>query len=151
MLASYAGSPGVTETLRVEMKEEISKVRLSFGRAISRKSFMGRFYEILIKSSPIVTRKLAETDIEKQQELLSQAVNMVILFPQGNKIAHNAITRIRESHARNGLAIKPEYYKFWVDSLMAALAEHDPEFNDELEQAWRLVTQEAIDYIIEGY
>ncbi len=133
------------------MKEVISKVRLSYGRAISRKLFMERFYEIFIKSSPVVARKLAETDVEKQQALLSQSVNMVILFPQGNKIAHNAITRIRGSHARNGLAIKPEYYKFWVDSLMAALAEHDPEFDDELEQAWRRVLQNAIDYIIEGY
>ncbi len=133
------------------MKEEISKVRLSFGRAISRKSFMDHFYEIFIKSSPIVARKLAKTDIEKQQELLSQAVNMVILFPQGNKIAHNAITRIRESHNRDGLDIKPEYYRFWVDSLVTALAEHDPKFDGELEQAWRLVAQQAIDYIIEGY
>jgi len=133
------------------MKEAISKVRLSYGRAISSKSFLGHFYELFIKSSPIVARQLAETDIEKQQTLLSQAINMVILFPQGSKIAHQAITRIRESHGRDGLNIKPEYYKFLVGSLTAALAEHDPEFDDDLEQAWRLVAQQAIDYIVEGY
>jgi len=133
------------------MKEEISKVRLSYGRAISKRQFLGRFYELFIKSSPIVARKLAKTDIAKQQELLSQAVNMVILFPQGNKIAKNAIKRIRESHNRDGLDIKPDYYKFWIDSLVMALAEHDPEFDDELEQAWRHVAQDAIDYIVEGY
>ncbi len=133
------------------MKEDISKVRLSYGRAISRRQFMNRFYELFMNSSPIVAHKLAATDIEKQQELLSQAVNMVILFPQGNKIATNAIKRIRESHHRDGLDIKPEYYSFWVDSLVMALAEHDPEFDNELEQAWRKVVQNAIDYIVEGY
>ncbi len=133
------------------MKEEISKVRLSYGRAISKRQFMDRFYELFMQSSPIVARKLAATDIEKQQELLSQAVNMVILFPQGNRIARNAIKRIRESHQRDGLDIKPEYYSFWVDSLATALAEHDPDFDGELEQAWRKVVQDAIDYIIEGY
>jgi len=133
------------------MKEEISRVRLSYGRAIAKRCFLDRFYELFMKSNPVVARKLAATDIEKQQELLSQAVNMVILFPQGNKIAKNAIKRIRESHRRDALDIKPDYYKFWVDSLIAALAENDPEFNDELEQAWRKVAQEAIDYIAEGY
>ena len=133
------------------MKEEISKVRLSYGRAISKRHFMERFYELFMSSSPIVARKLALTNIAKQQELLSQAVNMVILFPQGNKIARNALNRIRESHNRDGLDIKPAYYQFWVDSLITALSEHDPEFSDELDLAWRTVVQEAIDFIAEGH
>lgn len=133
------------------MKEAISKVRLSYGRAIAKRSFLMRFYELFINSDPVVARKLALTDMEKQQELLSQALNMVILFPQENKIAKNAIKRIRESHQRNALDIKPEYYRFWIESLITALAENDPEFNDDLEQAWRSVVQVAVDYIIEGY
>jgi len=133
------------------MKEDISKVRLSYGRAISKRQFLDRFYELFMSSSPIVARKLASTNIAKQQELLSQAVNMVILFPQGNKIARNALNRIRESHNRDGLDIKPAYYQFWVDSLIVALSENDPDFNDELELAWRTVVQEAIDFIAEGH
>jgi len=133
------------------MKEEISKVRLSYGRAISKRQFLDRFYALFMSSSPIVARKLASTDIAKQQELLSQAVNMVILFPQGNKIARNALNRIRQSHNRDGLDIKPGYYQFWIDSLITALSEHDPDFSDELEHAWRKVVQEAIDFIAEGH
>ncbi|MCF6325070.1 MAG: hypothetical protein L3J89_12235 [Gammaproteobacteria bacterium] len=133
------------------MKEEISRVRLSYGRALSKRQFLDRFYELFMSSSPIVARKLALTDIAKQQELLSQAVNMVILFPQGNKIARNAINRIRQSHNRDGLDIRPEYYRFWIDSLVLALSEHDPDFNDELDRAWRKVAQEAIDFIVEGH
>jgi len=133
------------------MKEDISKVRLSYGRAISKRQFMERFYELFMSSSPIVARKLALTNIAKQQELLSQAVNMVILFPQGNKIARNALSRIRESHNRDGLDIKPTYYQFWIDSLITALSEHDPDFNDELDLAWRTVVREAIDFITEGH
>jgi len=133
------------------MKEEISKVRLSYGRAISKRQFLDRFYDLFMSSSPIVERKLASTDIAKQQELLSQAVNMVILFPQGNKIARNAINRIRQSHNRDRLDIRPEYYRFWIDSLIVALSEYDPDFNDELDRAWRKVAQEAIDFIAEGH
>ncbi|MBL1259543.1 MAG: hypothetical protein COB33_003305 [Thiotrichaceae bacterium] len=133
------------------MREEISRVRLSYGRAISKRQFLDRFYELFMSSSPAVARKLASTDIATQQELLSQAINMVILFPQGNKIAKNAIKRIRESHCRDRLDIKPEYYQFWIDSLIAALSEHDPDFNEELDRAWRKVVQEAIDFIAEGY
>lgn len=133
------------------MKEAISKVRLSYGRAIAKRSFLARFYELFIQSDPVVARKLASTDLVKQQELLSQALNMVILFPQGNKIAKNAIKRIRESHRRDALDIKPEYYRFWIESLITAVSENDPDFDDKLEQAWRTVVQVAIDYIAEGY
>lgn len=133
------------------MKEEISKVRLSYGRAITKRCFLDRFYELFIQSNPSIAKKLAATNRVKQQESLGQALNMVILFPQGNKIAKNAITRIRQSHSRDGIDISPDYYKFWLDSLVAAVAEHDPEFNDELEQAWRKVTQVAVDYIMEGH
>ncbi len=104
-----------------------------------------------MSSNPIVARKLASTDIAKQQALLSQAVNMVILFPQGSKIARNAINRIRQSHNRDGLDIRAQYYRFWIDSLILALSEHDPDFNDELDRAWCKVAQEAIDFIVEGH
>lgn len=133
------------------MKEDISRVRLSYGRSIAKRDFLGRFYEIFLASSPEIARKFVNTDLEKQQELLAMSVNMVILFPQENKIAKNAVGRIRESHSRSGLNIEPHLYTLWVDSLVQAVSEHDPEFNDQLEASWRKVLQIAIDYIVGGY
>ncbi len=133
------------------MQEDISKVRLSYGRAIAKQEFLPRFYEIFLASDPSIARKFENTDLKKQQELLAMSVNMVILFPQENKIAKNAVGRIRESHQRSGLNIEPRFYGFWISSLIQAVAEHDLEFDAALEASWRKILQVAIDYIIEGY
>lgn len=133
------------------MREDISRVRLSYGRAIARPEFLERFYEIFLSCDAAVARKFIHTDLKKQQELLAMSVNMVILFPQDNKIARNAVTRIRESHGREGLGIEPRFYQLWTESLLQAVSEHDPEFDKALAQSWRNVVQVAIDYILEGY
>lgn len=133
------------------MKEDISRVRLSYGRSIASPGFLDRFYEIFLSSDPKVARKFKNTDLKKQQELLAMSVNMVILFPQQNKIARNAISRIQASHGRDGLDIESHYYQLWTESLLQAVSEHDSEFNEELAQSWRRVVQVAIDFILEGY
>jgi len=133
------------------MKEDISRVRLSYGRSIAKRGFLGRFYEIFLSSDPRIAKKFENTDLKKQQELLAMSVNMVILFPQANKIAKNAVGRIRESHSRKGLGIEPHLYHLWKQSLIQAVSEHDPEFDSQLEASWQKVLQIAIDYIVEGY
>lgn len=133
------------------MKEDIARVRLSYGRAIAKRGFLDRFYEIFLASDSSIARKFKNTDLEKQKELLGMSVNMVILFPQENKIAKNAVSRIRESHSQKRLNIEPNMYDLWRVSLVQAVSECDPEFDDQHEKSWEAVLQIAIDYIIEGY
>jgi len=133
------------------MKGDISKVRLSYGRAIAKSAFLPRFYDIFLESDRAIARKFVGTDLEKQQELLAMSVNMVILFPQENKIAKNAVGRIRKSHSQNGLNIEPRLYELWKSSLIQAVSEHDVEYTAQIEASWQKVLQIAIDHIVEGY
>ncbi len=133
------------------MKEDIARVRLSYGRAIAKRGFLERFYNVFLSSDSGIAKKFANTDLDKQQELLAMSVNMVILFPQENKIAKNAVSRIRTSHGSSELAIEPRFFDLWRESLILAVSEHDPEFDAELEVSWQKVLQIAIDYIREGY
>lgn len=133
------------------MSAAIDAVRSSFGRAMTKRTFMPRFYEIFTHSHPAIPQLFKNTNMEKQFDLLGQSLNMAILFSQNNPIAKNAIERIRKSHDREHLNINPELYPFWVDSLIAALRESDPQFTPTLEQQWRDVIQIAIDQIKGGY
>jgi len=133
------------------MKDDISKVRLSYGRAIAKSAFLPRFYDIFLASDRAIARKFANTDLEKQQELLAMSVNMVILFPQENKIAKNAVGRIRKSHSHDELNIEPRFYELWKSSLIQAVSEHDVEYTPQIEASWLRVLQIAIDHIVEGY
>jgi len=133
------------------MKDDISKVRLSYGRAIAKPTFLPRFYDIFLESDRAIARKFIGTDLEKQQELLAMSVNMVILFPQENKIAKNAVGRIRQSHSHDELNIEPRFYELWKSSLIKAVSEHDIEYTPQTEASWQKVLQIAIDHIVEGY
>ncbi|MFQ5469865.1 MAG: hypothetical protein ACE5EH_06090 [Gammaproteobacteria bacterium] len=133
------------------MRDAIQNVRLSYGRALTDKRLMDRFYDIFLKSHHTIPVYFKHTDLAKQKELLSQSINMAILYPQQNKIAVNAINRIAKSHAKEGLNIKPGLYRFWLNSLLTAIAESDEEFNDVLEQQWRDVLQFTIDAISAEY
>ncbi len=133
------------------MKDDISKVRLSYGRAISKSGFLPRFYDIFLASDRAIARKFVSTDLKKQQALLAMSVNMVILFPQENKIAKNAVGRIRKSHCKEGLNIEPRFYELWKSSLIQAVSEYDVEYTSQIEASWQKVLQIAIDHIVEGY
>ncbi len=47
--------------------------------------------------------------------------------------------------------IPPDLYDVWVDSMVKALAEHDPELGSELEDGWREILTYGADYVRSGY
>mgnify|MGYP000397814690 FL=1 len=102
-------------------------------------------------SHPDIPKHFEKTDFDKQKDLLSQSINMAILFPQKNKIATNAIDRISKTHSKENMDINPKFYPYWLDSLITTLSESDPEFTTDLERQWRLILQETIDHISKGY
>ena len=128
-----------------------SAVQQSYGRVMSRRGVFARFYEILLASSPEVAERFKSTDFQQQYELLEHSLTMVMLYSQDNVIAKQAIGRIRESHSRNYLNIDPGWYQLWIDSLIKAVSEFDPEFDDALEKQWRSYLAVAIDHIKAGY
>lgn len=126
-------------------------IRQSFGRAISKPAFLVRFYETLTTASPEAARKLADTDLKEQYSLLEHSLAMALLYSENNIIAKQAIEKIRKSHNRENLAISPELYAVWLDSLIDALHHIDPEFTPELELQWRAILKISIDHIKSGY
>ena len=61
------------------------------------------------------------------------------------------LERIATAHNHLGLDIKPEYYLLWLESLILAVSEFDPLFDDEVEQVWRRFLQTSIDFMISRY
>ena len=133
------------------MNEEIPRVHASYARIIGRRGFVERFYNVFLDSRPEIASLFKHTDFAAQEEQLKAAIHMAIQFPAGDKSACDALSRIRESHNRNHMQIKPEYYIHWLNSLVATIAEYDSEFDDELEGDWRRILQTSLNYIKEGY
>ena len=49
------------------------------------------------------------------------------------------------------VAPRPELYDFWLDSLLRSAREFDPQFNSEIDQAWRQMLQPGIEYMRSRY
>ncbi len=141
----------VAVDLNTEFSDASRAVNQSYGRIVTKNCLIARFYEIFIRSSAHVAAKFTNTNFEHQYQVLDQSLTMSLLFAEGNMIASRAMDRIRESHNRHHLNIAPEYYDLWLDSLIKAISEIDPEFTPQLESQWRLVMSRAIEYIRGGY
>ncbi len=125
----------------------IHDVKMSYGRALADKNLMKRFYENFISSHPSVPLKFEGVDLARQQEILKMSLSMAIIFPQDNVVAKRSMGKLRESHGEGKMAIAPEFYGYWLDSLMDTIRVCDPEFTDELGSKWRTVLAFAIEHI----
>lgn len=129
----------------------IDNVKLSFGRCILKKDFFDRFYEIFVESHSSFKDLFANTDMEKQKALLRGSINSSIMFAQGSAFAKNELDKVAIVHDQNHKNIKPEYYPYWIDSLVTTVKEFDKNMTPQLEQEWRQCLKSAVDVFIEHY
>ena len=123
----------------------------SLGRCLNHGSLFKRFYELFIQQNSEIAEKFRDTNMHAQEGVLKNGINLAIMFAEGDPVGLNGIQRIRKSHCKDKLNIKPDMYSLWLDSFMQVVSEIDPNFDDEIENEWRNLLQETIDYIIEGY
>ena len=128
----------------------IEDVKLSFCRCTLRGGFIDTFYDHFLRSHPNVAPMFKDTDMADQKALLRQGLAMMIQLPQGSRMARNALDRIAASHGDNGMRIPAHMYTYWLESLLRAVRDHDPEFGPALEKRWRQVMQHGIDHIVAG-
>jgi len=138
------------------MPIDFDNVKKSYGRCVftheAKEKFFQQFYETFLKSHPDIGALFVSTDFEKQNSMLKNAINMSILYAEKqDDLAKDVLTNISRSHSSKRHNVKPEYYDYWLNSLIKTLQACDPNFNQELEQNWRDMMQISIDYIVERY
>lgn len=114
-------------------------------------NFLDRFYENFIATSPRVAEKFADTDFERQHEAMRLSLRMMAMASVGGDAADLYLEYIAKRHDRHHLNIEPELYEFWLEALIDTAREFDDEFNEEVEQAWRAVLRNGVDYMISRY
>jgi len=132
-------------------KEITDRVRQSYGRCLNDKQFLEKFYRRFLASSPEVKKKFENTDFEKQKNLLSNGLNMLIMHAGGNSIAANVMNRLRDSHSAAKMDIRPGLYELWKRSLLETVRECDRKFDDQIGADWNAVLSIGIQHIAGGY
>lgn len=108
--------------------------------------FFETFYWHFLRSSDLISEQFLNTDMEKQRRMLKKSFYSLISF-YASGAADNVLEKIAYMHSARELDIKPALYDLWMDSLVVTVQDYDPEFNDNVELAWRLVMSLGITYM----
>ncbi len=128
-----------------------SVVKDSFSRCCVNPKFLDRFYEIFLSSHPAIAPMFRNTDFAKQKQLLRTGLTMVLMHGEGNQVGTQGLGRIGQSHSRKGLKIDPALYPNWVESLIKAVKECDPQCDKSLEEEWRTMLKKGTALIASQY
>ncbi len=108
--------------------------------------FISDFYADFLAASPFVRERFAHTDMSAQRTMLHDSLLMLLEFNR-TRSPGTHLRRLAEVHSRRGQDIPPEFYDLWLESLVKAVAMHDPEFSPDVELAWRLALAPGITFM----
>ena len=120
------------------MADHYDDLQQSYGRCLRGKNFIERFYEIFLTSHPDIAPMFAGTEFQKQRMALRRGISAAISYTGGSTLTKRTIDQMADTHSRAGRTpVPPELYCYWVDSLVQAVSELDPEATPELIARWR--------------
>ena len=91
----------------------------------------------------------SQTDFERQHKLLQHSLGVLLIYAKRQNPA--LLERIAERHNRKNVNVVPELYPFFVESLVKAAEEHDPEFDSDADKAWRAALAPGIEFMKARY
>ena len=134
------------------MKKYDKIVKESLNRAVvpvplvENKDFFERFYEVFVNCSEEIAGYFVETDLHKQKKLLSESFMFMLAFAS-HKESNLYLENLARRHSEDELDVRPELYDLWLESLIKVVSEFDPEFDEDVELAWRILMAPGITYM----
>lgn len=124
----------------------------SLERCTANPGFLERFYEIFLASSPKVAEKFVNTDFTQQREALQGSLRAMVLAvsdESGPPGRHLGV--LAERHSSRHLGVGSELYDYWLDSLLTAVKETDPKYDQQVHDAWERVMLVGIEFMLSRY
>ena len=86
----------------------------------------------------------------RQRQMLQVSLDHMVYFAI-DKEETKEIAQVAAAHARSGADIPERLYELWLDSLLATVSQFDPEYDAEIDAAWREALAPAIEYMKSHY
>lgn len=141
------GPPAVNDVA----PESIETARASYKRCCQAPDFFVSFYRNLFARAPHMEPRFAKTNFTRQHKLLQHAIGLLLSFPTQPSAEPTILTRVADRHGSRDLDILPEWYPDFVEALVLTASEHDPEFSQDIEAAWRAAVAPGIAYMQARY
>jgi len=131
------------------MTDSYDDLQASYGRCLRQGHFIERFYRRFMDSHPDIPPLFAGTDFSRQNLALRRGISSAIAHAAGSRLAERTMLAMAQVHGSRGRApVPPGLYPYWVDSLVAAVAETDPEFTPRLGLRWRQAMETTTAFFI---
>ncbi len=130
---------------------EISLAKESLRRCLEQPGFLERFYELFMDSSPVVYGKLKHMNMAHQKIMVKSSLHIMMAMASGGLQQQKALQELAELHSRRQKDVRPELYDLWLDAMIKAAGESDPQFNAQIEQAWRIALMPGIEFMKSRY
>jgi hemoglobin-like flavoprotein len=108
--------------------------------------FFEDFYQRFVASSPEVAQAFAQTDIPKQLSMLKKSLLFLVSFFATHQ-ANPYLEQVAHRHGAAHINIPSHLYDTWLECLIESVRTFDPDFDDNVELAWRLVLGHGITYM----
>jgi hemoglobin-like flavoprotein len=128
---------------------DIETAEASYRRCAENPAFYAALYAHLLASDPRIPPMFAATRFERQHRLLRHSLGVLLIYAKRPNPA--LLERIAVRHSRADVGVTPALYPCFVESLVHAVARHDPEFRPEVAAAWRAVVVPGIEYMKSRY
>jgi hemoglobin-like flavoprotein len=134
------------------MPDYVEQARNSLSRCLGNPAFLDRFYNLFMTSSEDIRKKFEGTDFDRQKKMLQDSLFLMMVSAGATSgVSRRELSKLGDRHSRNQRDIKPEWYDVWLECLMKAVAENDPEFVPAIETAWRESLKSGIDFLKSKY
>lgn len=135
------------------MNESTPKDRFlkSLERCCSDGEFISAFYDRFLSTSDEISNKFKNTNFEKQNEMLLRSLKLSAGATAGDPESLSEMRERAETHDRHHLNIEPRLYEFWLTSVVDTAREFDPEWNENIEDAWKTILGYVINHMTKYY
>lgn len=131
---------------------DLQSVEHSLERCGANPRFLERFYDLFLAASPAIRAKFKDTNFHRQRRMVQASLHGVVAFVRyGESWPDPYLREVAETHSRRDLDIAPELYELWLQSLLQAVAEHDPQHNAAIHYAWQRVMRVGIGFFTSRY
>lgn len=130
---------------------DLAAVVASYSRCRESGRFIEAFYRKLWARDHGIERRFHATDMQRQQEVMREAINTLLMFASESAVARMALDRISGLHSRGRHDVPPHLYTLFADVLIETARESDPRWEPVLEPQWRAVLAPGLDYMAVRY
>ncbi|MDP6503917.1 MAG: hypothetical protein QF886_09890 [Planctomycetota bacterium] len=132
--------------------ETLNQFDDSLSRCHTNPRFLDLFYEKFLSSSEDVREKFKNTDFRTQKRALRASFYLIMLAAEDEENGPEKYLKdLAIVHDAEHLDVGAGLYDLWLDSLLATVAECDPEHNDNVAQIWEDVAMVGVSYLCSNY